>query len=416
MRHAAEQPLGGTHLSKQEPEKTLLLSDYVFSHAEDAGRGGGGPARRARSAGELTAKPSVFSSSPHQGSWFPAGRQSTPGGGGSQGQRQGAATGSRAWRPLGGTWREWEELAAADSLGQSGLGDPSGFANGVVPHWSKMATVRKKSLLAHDFSWAYYRMRRHDNHPQRLEVGVTVQGASQRGSAGSTGAGFNFWRDLRPPFEILGVRRPDPDPEEPEEAERHGAHPDGELYSVIYQCTLEYVSERSWGMLTDAWTYNNKVHGVARVRIPDGFPQRRPIRIVDWGQPVIKYQPDPKKPDEDVLATAPPSEWSPLAQELGLRGDSQRLSAVRDLSQKTVAFGTEVSPRQKALLGSHASLPELAAVEERASSAPAGQRRGTSAARRPQRSRRSACDGAAPQRVRQHKLFTPAGGIVTYRG
>jgi hypothetical protein len=366
---------------------------------------------RSASAGELTAKPSVFSSSPHQSSWFPAGRQSAPSGG------------SRAWKPLGGTWREWDELNAADSFGRSGLPDSSGFANGVVPHWSKMATIRKKSLIAHDFSWAYYRMRRHDNHPQRLEFGGAVQHASQRGSAGSsTVSGFNFWRDLRPPFEILGVRRPDSDPET-EEAERHENHPDGVLYNVIYECRLEYVSERSWNMLTDAWTYNNKVHGVARVRIPDGFPQKRPIRIVDWGQPVINYLPDPNKPDEDVIATVPPLEWSPLAQELGIRIDSQRLATVRDMSQKNPVFGNEVSPRQKALLGSHALLPELAAIEERAASAPAGAavgRRGslshTSVARRLQRSRRSACDGATPPRVRQHRMFTPAGGIVTYRG
>merc|ERR1712176_1431225 len=120
----------------------------------------------------------------------------------------------------------------------------------------------------------YYRMRRHAKHPQRKEVGdpALPQHSVVEAMRYGTENQFQFWRDLRPPFQIMEVRRLTGEPES-------GQHPDGDLFEVVYQCGIDYCAERLWNLNSDAGTFNNKVHGSAQVRTPNGFPKKRPISI-----------------------------------------------------------------------------------------------------------------------------------------
>jgi len=237
-----------------------------------------------------------------------------------------------------------------------------------------------KGALAHELTWAYYRMRRHAEHPLRKAVEQTRtpgQGA------------FQFWRDLRPPFQVVAVKEVD---------DWHAGHPDGKLYSIRYLCGLDYVSERSLGESSEAGTFDNKIHGEAQARIPDNFPKTRPVRIVSWGQPVLNFQPEEEERGPSVV---PPEKWNPLADFLGKRPDSPKLAGVRDACKRVPRRrGVQVPPLQKLLLGPHASLPRLEKVEK-----------GRDPAVDEDQERSGGRVGK-----RQHRIYTAAAGFISYNG
>lgn len=170
---------------------------------------------------------------------------------------------------------------------------------------------------------------------------------------------FQFWRDLQPPFTVCQVHKAD---------DGRTRHPDGDLHFVTYECGLDYNSERMWGMQQTAWTYDNKIHGVAEVRIPDNFPEKRPIKLISWGAPVLNWSPDDRKPEDRAPPpqsmaltgdrAAPPMVrgrtvkdafplpvtrrativqapvHSPIAHELNIRPDHPRLAQVRETTRR----------------------------------------------------------------------------------
>lgn len=307
-----------------------------------------------------------------------------------------------SWRPLSDTWRQWENdprmtgSMSRHSQLRSNADDGKIFMNGCVPHWGKDSNIRMRGCLEHELTWAYYRMQRHPDHPLRKEVGdpylpQTDVAAEMRSGIGSK---FMFWRDLKPPFIVAECQEAD---------DCHPAHPDGRLWNVTYLCGIDYVAERMWGLKQDGGTFDNKITGIAKIRIPDNYPKRRPIHIVSWGHPSLNRR---EIPDEDgaIKHMIDPNIWMPIADELGIRADAPRLAACREASRRAVPRkGVEVPPMQKLLLGTHPSLPKLAGVEKnRDHNAHPDVERG--------------CSFGAKPKKRQHRIFTSAGGFVRYSG
>lgn len=307
---------------------------------------------------------------------------------------------TRQWAPLGDTFRSWDSAEQLRTNVDEGLA----YAQGHVPHWGKGDRIRKKGALAHELTWAYYRMRRHSAHPLRKEVGETLGHTDVINELrhGSDNA-FSFWRDLRPPFVVCDVSRDS-------QQSRDTKHPDGELFHVTYECGLDYVSERKMGTFSTGGTFDNKIHGVAQIRIPDKYPVQRPMHIISWGRPMLN-------PSGDELAAGPdaqvaPEKWMPIAEELGIRADNPRFAKVREASRKAVSKReVEVPELQKLLLGPHASLPRLAQVEAMRAHADAGGERGSISAHT------SPSPGpVAGKKKRKHRIWTQAAGFVEYHG
>lgn len=289
------------------------------------------------------------------------------------------------WEPLGATFRTWD---AAETM-RTNVDEGLAFVNGHVPHWGKTAQIRKRGALEHELTWAYYRMRRHEAHPQRKSVGETLRPTDvlepMRG-----GNAFSFWRDLRPPFAVVDVKKASVDEEK---------HPDGDLYDVTYECGLDYRSERMWGEQSEGGTFNNRIHGVAQMRIPDAYPKVRPLTILSWGRPMLNWT-----PDDDNVADKPivaPEKWSPIADQLGIRADAPRFAKVREATRKAKSRReVEVPELERLLLGPHASLPRLASVEA-------------------QRTAQDFATKSSPtpkKKMREHRIFTSAGGFIRYNG
>lgn len=268
-----------------------------------------------------------------------------------------------------------------------------------MPHWTKHSSLRKYGVLGHELTWSYYRMRRHAKHPQRREVGdptLPVNAVVEAMRYGKENQ-FQFWRDLRPPFEVLEARRLSHEPDA-------GKHPDGDLFALVYECGIDYGSERLWGGKSDAGTFNNTVHGEAKVRIPDGFPQKRPITIVSWGEPSLNWVAKEEK-DEDgnavPLAVIDPCKWMPISDELKQRADHPRFAACREATRNAKSKrGIEVTPLTKLLLGPHASLPRMARMQEE----------------RMEPEEKSGQHAKKVVRRRAHCIFTSAAGFVRYHG
>jgi len=307
--------------------------------------------------------------------------------------------GSSIWRPLGDTWRETEKGS-----------DASEYINGRVPHWGKGSLMRKAGCLEHELTWAYYRMRRRARHPQREETRTSqreevgdpylpdtdVVAAMRQGTENK----FKFWDYLKPPFDVVDVKRVD---------DGQTRHPDGEFFDVTYECGIDFVSERLWGQKQVGGTFDNKIHGVAKVRIPDKYPKVRPIHILSWGRPVLNW-----KPEEDLerVAQVDPSHWSPIGDQLTVRANHPRLAQCRDAAHKafkaTLTRSTTLSQSQidvpspqRDLPSPHASLPRLA---DAARSAGEG------------RAAAGAGGGESKPKQRQHRIWTQAAGFVTYNG
>eukprot|EP00931_Biecheleriopsis_adriatica_P116190 TRINITY_DN91869_c0_g1_i1.p1 TRINITY_DN91869_c0_g1~~TRINITY_DN91869_c0_g1_i1.p1 ORF type:complete len:423 (+),score=71.39 TRINITY_DN91869_c0_g1_i1:119-1387(+) len=310
------------------------------------------------------------------------------------------------WKPLGATWRDWDAKQARQGI-QRDANNKRDFIHGVVPNWMKQGTLRIKSLLEHELAWSYYRTRRHEGHPLRDQVGERLDPKSVVGAMRSGGNIFSFWRDLRPPFDVLEVTRMD------EKEEGSKPHPDGDLFRVTYECPIEYQAERLWGMKSDGGTFNNKVHGIAEVRIPLDFPEKSHLRVAGWGTPVVNWSPQDDRhmdPPVERPTAVDPWVWMPIADELELRPDMNRFKgcrqATRIASRRADAArkrGIQVPEMQKLLLGSHASLPRLAAAEQRLAVGSPPQTAGGQRAK----------SSAGP---RKHCVFTASSGFVHYAG
>lgn len=310
-----------------------------------------------------------------------------------------ASSGRSMWRPLASTWRDWQTDEFGDPL-RKNSDDGSEFVHGCVPHWSKQSTVRKHSVLEHDLTWAYYRMARHSAHPQRKEVGdphlpqAAVVEAMRHGRENR----FQFWRDCRPPFEVLEVNRLVNEPSA-------GHHPDGDLFEVIFQCGIDYNSERLWGQKSDAGSFDNKATTSARVRIPNGFPKQRPITIKSWGSPSLNWVQHREK-DEDGNLLKPvivdPSKWMPISDELGQRADHPRFAMCREATKRAISNRPiQVEPLQKLLLGPHSSLQKTAKLTKMNDKAKSTGELDYTPSRNKKRS---------------HRIFTAAAGFVRYAG
>jgi len=322
----------------------------------------------------------------------------------------GASTrGHSFWKPLASSWRDWD----SDEFGpvRKNVDDGSAFRDGCVPHWGKGCNVRKHSALEHELAFAYYRMRRHVQHPHRKEIGdpalpaesVVVEMRNGRNKQ------FHFWRDLRPPFQVLEARRlPD--------APGAGNHPDGDLHEVIFECPIDYAAERLWNTKSDSGTFSNKVHSTAMLRIPDAFPRKRPLVILTWGQPKLNWSPGDEV-DNDGNPLRPvmidPSKWMPISDELKERADMPRFAKCRAATKASDSLrGIQTKPLQKLLLGRHPSLAKLAGVDRNLAGMTPKSRE-AAALRIVEES-----GGFPPKKIkpRQHRIFTAAAGFVRYAG
>lgn len=311
-----------------------------------------------------------------------------------------SSSGRSLWRPLGSTWRDWQADEFGDPL-RKNVDDGSAFVHGCVPHWSKQSTMRKHHVLEHELTWAYYRMSRHSSHPQRKEVGdphlpqADVVEAMRHGRDNR----FQFWRDLRPPFQVMEVNRLVNEP-------GAGSHPDGDLFEVVFQCGIDYVSERLWGQKSDAGTFSNKAVTSTRVRIPNGYPCQRPITIVSWGKPTLNWNPHHEKDDDGNLLkpiVVDPNKWMPISDELKQRADHPRFAGCREAIKRAKSHRPiEVEPLQKLLLGPHCTLTKtakLSKLHDKANST-------------------GMLDATPGKKVkkRAHCIFTSAAGFVRYAG
>jgi len=256
------------------------------------------------------------------------------------------------------------------------------------------SNIRMKSVLEHELTWAYYRMRRHAFHPLRKEVGdAGSKPLGEEDMRFGTGIKFDFWRDLKPPFFVTKVIRVD--------ERRTFGHADGQLHKVLYSCGIDYASERMSGDVGRS-TFDEKIFGMAQVRIPDDFPRKRPLTIVTWGKPSLKEMPTE---DSETPEFVPPEQWMPIASELGLRAQDPRFAKCREAAKRAslkANKGVEVPPLQRLLLGPHASLPRLAQCD---TSPGLGDTIGTMGS-----------DEMPKRKKRQHRVWTSAAGFVKYEG
>jgi len=306
------------------------------------------------------------------------------------------------WRPLGVQWREREsDPASSGALSRHSLVRPNSddqhvFMHGSIPHYGKGSTIRMKGVLAHEMTWAYYRMQKHKEHPLRAEVGdpnlpPTAVNSQMRSGVGSM---FQFWRDLRPPFHIISCEAMD-DPQASKEK--------GRLHAVTYLCSIDYSSERLWGLKSEAGTFDNKCYGVAQVRIPDQFPKQRPLQIASWGVPSLNGPPDYNEDSPSVPVD--PMKCNPLADLLGKRADDPSLAACREAMKKAIPKkGANVPPMQRLLLAAHGNLNDFAKVENARNHL------------QTEDEVRGVLKMGIKAKARQHKVFTAAAGFVQYSG
>lgn len=307
-------------------------------------------------------------------------------------------------RPVGDMWRSTGDWSPERSF--AGAGDS--FIGGAVPFWPKGRMCRSKGHIAHDLSWAYWRMRRHPDHPLRIAVGQQNLPTADVCSAlrDKTQNGFNFWRDLRPPFQVISVRRLD------------SSVPQGEQYVVTYECDVDFGTEHcNTAMRQEGGTFDVKIHGEATVILPDKYPETRSIQILDWGTPKMNWTPGPDDQQEGQDHRPTWEIWQPLAKELNERPTARRFQNIQvpdNLKRKTCAKTSDVrtDPISKVLLGRHdfnklhkSMLANAASrkniVNKNGSVRSFSESPGTVAEKKPRR---------------RHIVFTAAAGFVPYEG
>lgn len=316
-------------------------------------------------------------------------------------------SGVRAWKPLASAYRDVDEVrnaAVKDSL------DKRDFIDGTVPNWSKDSVMRMKGMLEHLISWTYYHIQRDEDHPQRKEVGEFLDPKNLPVALRSGAARFRFWRDLRPPFQVVQVTRSSDALGKWRDVDQQDTklHPDGELFYVTYVCPLAHHVERAWNLKSDAGTFDNKVHGIASVRIPLDYPEKSRCIITSWGSPVVNWNPnDDKDPVVEHPSAVDPMHWMPIADELQERPTIKRFAACRQETRiasrradEKRKRGIEVPEMTRVLLSSNPSLPRLAAAEQRL----------VDAANKPGSS------SPTKRQLRKHCVFTSSSGFVHYAG
>jgi len=204
--------------------------------------------------------------------------------------------------------------------------------------------------------------------------------------------GFNFWRDLRPPFSVISVRR------------LEGPAKDGERYAVTYECDVDYHTEYC---STAENTYDVKIHGEAELIIPDNYPVTRSLQILDWGTPKMNWTPTKDEMANIEDHRAPWTIWQPLANELKERPTARRFQTISvpdNLKRGTMAKTEDVSidPVAKALLGRH----DFNKLHKTIHSVPGkGKERPSSQG-----------SGAGDKPRRRFIVFTASAGFVPYEG
>lgn len=294
------------------------------------------------------------------------------------------------WRPLGATWREWEDNEGEPS--RTYVSDGSPFVKGCLPQWGAEITIRVKGALSHELTWAYYRMKRHPEHPVRKDITQQFPPSELQG--------VNFWQDLRPPFVAKKVRRVD----EGDSGLKGLHHPDGDLHLVSYECGLDYAGERKFDTMPGSSTFDSKIYGVAKVCFGNHFPSKRNFHFVSWGSPLCVRSPgqageaeareNSKMPEVPDIVDA--RTWNPLAAELAIRPGSDKLarvhSEIRNMHARSKASGPkplQLSSQKSALLGPHGAVPLEA-------------------------SRRAEPNSNA--KIRHHRIATSAAGFLKYAG
>jgi len=378
------------------------MMDSVDSHKGNKTRCRGGLSKLSKDGRCLSAPLLPAAQSTHTSTWY-TGSSTT----------SGASMHCRSrephWKPLASSWRDWD----SDEFGplRKNVDDGSAFRGGCIPHWGKGCNMRKKSDLGHELTVAYHRTRRHYMHPHRAEVGDPILPAANVVEKMRSGRGnqFEFWRDLRPPFDIQEVRHLG----EEDEVNRH---PEGDLHEVTIACPIEYQGERLWNTKSVNGTFDNKVHSVVMVRIPDGYPRQRPLTILNWGKPHLNWSPTDDR-DEDGKPLRPvlidPSKWMPISDELKQRADLTRFARCRDATRRADSkHGLQTKPLQKLLLAPHPpSLIKMANIGLDKNNMSDVDRQ--AAARRLMEE-----TGETPKKVKvkERKLFTACGGFVRYAG
>lgn len=338
-----------------------------------------------------------YSHSPHSNTWYPSVAN----------QSISSPTRSQ-WSPLGSTWREREKDVFGVPV-RKNADEANAFINGCVPNWSTKPCVRKAKTLEHELTWNYYRMSRHTLHPERESVGdphmpnECVVSEMRCGKEKQ----FQFFRDLRPPFRVNSIKR--------DQEDSADKHPDGDLFYVSYQCGIDYVGERLWNEKCLASTFDNMISGTASVRIPDGYPKQQGIKILNWGRPTLT--PDEQKGQKGIATGDTfinPNTWMPISAELSQRSSEPRFAKCREATRQAHAGirarrPLEVDPVQKLLLGTHTTLPRLAAAHHA--------KEGTNVSS-PSAAQGVSVEGATPsqKKKRQHCIFTAAAGFVRYAG
>lgn len=281
--------------------------------------------------------------------------------------------------------------------------DGSAYVNGCLPQWGVESTIRVKSAIEHELTWAYYRMRRHPEHPVRKDISQQFPPTEMQG--------VSFWQDLRPPFVVRKVHLA----KQGTEDLKNLHHPDGDLYHVTYECGLDYVGERKFDTMPGSSSFDNKVHGVAAVRFSNHFPTKRQFRFLSWGRPVCVRSPgqagEAEAHEEREVAVVDSKIWNPLAKELGERADSDRMnrvhSEVRSMHRKSLASGPaplEQTNEKRAIMGTHTGLQAFlkAKTQDIAKS-----------------SRQIGLDTLPHEKkikMREHRICTSAGGFLKYHG
>lgn len=220
---------------------------------------------------------------------------------------------------------------------------------------------------------------------------------------------FCFWRDLRPPFNINEVRHIG----EENEVSRH---PEGDLHEVTIECGIDYSGERLWNTKSVNGTFDNTIHTVAMVRIPDGYPRQRPLTILNWGKPHLNWSPTDDR-DEDGNPLRPvlldPSKWMPISDEIGQRADLPRFARCREATRRADSkHGLRTKPLQKLLLAPHPpSLIKMANIGLDTTNMSTSERQAAA-------QRLTEESGKTPKKVKikERKIFTACGGFVRYAG
>lgn len=312
-----------------------------------------------------------------------------------------------SYRPLGSTWRDWDVHLSSSSRSRTGFRahsssaateDAKEFVHGCVPHWGKDATIKVRGALEYELTWIYYRIRRQREHPLRNTVTHPRVNGVQ----------LDFWEVCKPPFSVSSAARV---------SESDAGTRDGVLHKVQYEVGVDYETERKGESSSEGGTFDNKMSGVAEVRLLPGFPKERPAVVVSWGEPTMFKRPEIVETTKGV----DPETWNPLAQMLGIRPDDPRMRSSNEAAKRLSAVRTNgqinVPPMRKALLGPHPSLPQLARCEQAIMEQHLALLNIQEAAERTRKDASTAgAQAGSTKKLRKHKVFTPACGFLEYHG